>query len=300
MDESSQTVVLQPPLDVMRPRPADEIPEQDSMPGGLQYSLKLDGFRALAFILASGRVFLQSRSGRDLTREFPQVSTYLQENLTPGIVLDGELCAYRDGRLTFTDLLRSRADREKSGIPVYYIAFDILAVPGKDVRGLSLAKRWELLGGALVDAEPPLQRVLATRDEETARLWFREMRAVGVEGIVAKSLSSTYQAGETWAWRKVRHSDTRDGRIIGVFGPVERPHGVLVELSDGRTVKTSPRLTGMQARQVGESVRGLLGARTEHPDHGTVTVVIEPVLVEVRETVGRHETAKFVRVRFDG
>lgn len=106
------------------------------MPGGLQYSLKLDGFRALAFILEGGRAFLQSRSGRDLTREFPQVSAHLQENLPPGIVLDGELCAYRDGRLDFTDLLRSRADRERSGIPVYYIAFDILAIPGTDVRGL--------------------------------------------------------------------------------------------------------------------------------------------------------------------
>ncbi|MCY0933393.1 DNA ligase [Streptomyces sp. H34-S4] len=300
MDESSQTVALQPPLDVMRPRPADEIPEQGSVPGGLQYSLKLDGFRALAFVLEGGRVFLQSRSGRDLTRDFPQVSAYLQENLPSGIVLDGELCAYRDGRLNFTDLLRSRADRERSGVPVYYVAFDILAIPGTDVRGLPLRERWELLGAALGVAEPPLQRVLATLEEETARLWFREMRAVGVEGIVAKSLSSTYQPGETWAWRKIRHSDTRDAGLLGVFGPQQRPHALLVELPDGRTVKTSPRLTAMQARQVGESVRGRLGEQTEHPEHGLVTLLIEPVLVEVRETAGRHGSAKFVRVRFEG
>ncbi|MFD7558260.1 DNA ligase [Streptomyces sp. NPDC059835] len=300
MDESSPNVVLQPPLEVMRPRPADEIPEQDSMPGGFQYSLKLDGFRSLAFILEGGRAFLQSRSGRDLTGEFSEVSAYLQQNLPPGIVLDGELCAYRDGRLNFTDLLRSRADRERSGIPVYYIAFDILAIPGTDVRGLPLSERWELLGAALGDAEPPLQRVLATLDEGIAYLWFREMRAVGVEGIVAKSLRSTYLPGETWAWRKIRHSDTRDGRLLGVFGPEQRPHALLVEFPDGRTVKTSPRLTGMQAREVGESVRGLLGERTEHPDHGLMTPVVEPVLVEVRETAGRHETAKFVRVRFEG
>ncbi|MEU4948549.1 ATP-dependent DNA ligase [Streptomyces lavendulae] len=300
MEDSSSAVVLHPPLDVMRPRPADEIPAQDSIPGGLQYSLKLDGFRALAFILEGGRVFLQSRSGRDLTREFSRVSVCLGENLPPGIVLDGELCAYRDGRLNFADLLRSRADRERSGISVYYVAFDILAIPGTDVRGMPLRTRWELLGRALGDAEPPLQRVLATLDEETARLWFREMRAVGVEGIVAKSLGSTYQPGETWAWRKIRDFDTRDGRLLGVFGPEQRPHALLVELPDGRTVRTSPRLTGVQARQVGESVRGRLGARTEHPDHGLVTLLIEPVLVEVRETAGRHETARFVRVRFEG
>ncbi|WP_455354091.1 ATP-dependent DNA ligase [Streptomyces sp. SYSU K217416] len=290
---------LRPPLDVMRPRPADEIPEQGSTPEGFQYSLKLDGFRALAFILEGGRVFLQSRSRRDLSREFPEIATYLRENLPPGIVLDGELCAYREGRLSFTDLLRSHSDRERLRVPVSYIAFDILAVPGRDVRALPLRERWELLGAALQDVGPPLQRVLATLDEETAHVWFRDMRAVGVEGIVAKALSSPYRAGGTWAWRKIRHSDTRDGALLGVFGPVERPQALLVQLPDDRTVKTSPRLTPTQSRQVGELVRDRLGKLTDHPDHGPVRMLTEPFLVELRQAAGRHETARFLRVRAD-
>ncbi|MFC4608137.1 DNA ligase [Streptomyces maoxianensis] len=300
MDESSPTVALRPPVDVMRPRPADEIPEQGSTPAGFQYSLKLDGFRALAFILEGGRVFLQSRSQRDLSREFPEISAYLRDHLPPGIVLDGELCAYREGRLSFTDLLRSHSDRERSGIPVSYIAFDILAVPGRDVRALPLKERWELLGAALKDVGPPLERVLATLDEETAHVWFRDMRAVGVEGIVAKTLSSPYRAGGTWAWRKIRHSDTRDGTLLGVFGPVDRPHALLVQLPDDRTVKTSPRLTATQSRQVAELVRGRLEDLTDHPDHGPVRMLTDPFLVELRQTAGRHETARFVRFRSDG
>ncbi|WP_254708785.1 ATP-dependent DNA ligase [Streptomyces lunaelactis] len=300
MDESSPTVALRPPVDVMRPRPADEIPAQGSTPGGLQYSLKLDGFRALAFILEDGKVFLQSRSRRDLSREFPEIAAYLRDHLPPGIVLDGELCAYRDGRLNFTDLLRSHSDRKLSGVPVSYIAFDILAVPGRDVRALPLRERWELLGAALQDVGPPLQRVLATLDEETAHVWFRDMRAVGVEGIVAKALNSPYRAGGTWAWRKIRHSDTRDGVLLGVYGPVERPQALLVQLPDDRTVKTSPRLTPTQSRQVGELVRGRLGELTDHPDHGPVRMLTEPLLVELRQAAGRHETARFVRVRSDG
>ncbi|AXE78188.1 hypothetical protein C5746_16025 [Streptomyces atratus] len=55
----------------------------------------------------------------------------------------------------------------------------------------------------------------------------------------------------------------------------------------------------MQARQVGEAARGRLGKRTEHPDHGLMTTLIDPVLVEVREIAGRHEAAKFERVRFE-
>ncbi|MEU3687052.1 ATP-dependent DNA ligase [Streptomyces narbonensis] len=292
--------VLLPPVDVMRPRAADEIPGQAEPPRELQYSLKLDGFRALAFVLDDGKVVLQSRSRRDLAPEFPEIAAHLRDQLPAGIVLDGELCAYRDGRLSFTDLLRSHGDRVRTGVPVSYIAFDLLAVPGRDVRALPLRDRWELLGTALREAEPPLQRVLATLDEETARGWFRDLRAAGVEGIVAKSLGSAYRAGGTWAWRKVRHADTSDGVLLGVTGPPERPRDLLVRLPDGRTVTTTPRLTPAQSRQVGALVADRAGALTEDPEHGPVRWVDPPLPVELRRLAGRHENVAFVRVRSEG
>ncbi|MEF2529008.1 MULTISPECIES: ATP-dependent DNA ligase [Streptomyces] len=152
-----------------------------------------------------------------------------------------------------TDLLRSRADRERSGVPVYYIAFNILAIPGTDVRGLPLWERWELLGAALSDAEPPLQRVIATLDEGIAYLWFREMRAVGVEGIVAKALSSTYQAGETWALEEdqaLRYPRRQDHRPIwpsgattgSSCGVVRRANGEDLSSLDGDASTTSRRI----------------------------------------------------------
>lgn len=282
----------------MRPRPVDDIPVQGGVPGGFQYSLKLDGFRALAFVLEDGRVFLQSRSRRDLAREFPEIAEELGRQLPAGVVLDGELCAYRDGRLSFTDLLKSGGDRQRSGVAVSYIAFDLLAAPGQDVRARPLHARWELLGSVLADAVPPLQRVLATVDEGTAHLWFRDLREVGVEGIVAKALNSSYRPGSTWAWRKIRHSDTRDGGLLGVFGRPERPSAVLVELPDGQLIKTSPRLTAAQSYQVGELVRDRLGELVDHPDHGRLRLLTEPLLIEVRQPAGRREpTARFVRVR---
>lgn len=251
--------VVLPPVDVMRPRSADEIPVQGEPPRELQYSLKLDGFRALAFVLDDGKVVLQSRSRRDLAPEFPEIAAHLRDQLPIGIVLDGELCAYREGRLSFTDLLRSHADRARTGVPVSYIAFDLLAVPGRDVRGLPLRDRWELLGTALRETEPSLQRVIATLDEETARGWFRDLRDAGVEGIVAKALNSTYRAGSTWAWRKVRHRDTSDGLLLGVLGPPDRPRALVVRLPDGRTATTSPRLTPAQSREIGALVGDLAG-----------------------------------------
>ncbi|WP_367827313.1 DNA ligase [Streptomyces sp. LMG1-1-1.1] len=293
-------VALAPPVDVMRPRSADEIPEQGEPPRELQYSLKLDGFRALAFVLGGGRVVLQSRSRRDLAPEFPGIAAHLGERLPAGVVLDGELCAYREGRLSFTDLLRSHADRVRAGVPVSYIAFDLLAVPGRDVRSLPLRDRWELLGAALADVGPPLQRVLATTDEETARGWFRDLRDAGVEGIVAKRLGSPYRAGATWAWRKVRHADTSDGLLVGLVGPADRPRALLVRLPDGRAVTTSPRLTPAQAREVGALAGDRAGPLADDPEHGPVRPVDPPLPVELRQLAGRHENAAFVRVRSEG
>ncbi|WP_327374171.1 DNA ligase [Streptomyces sp. NBC_01216] len=296
-------VVLRPPAGVMRPRAADEIPARGSVPGGLQYSVKLDGFRALAFVLEEGRVFLQSRSERDLSREFPGIAACLRDLLPAGTVLDGELCAYREGRLSFGDLLRSPGDRARLGVPVSYIAFDLLALPGRDVRPLPLRERWDLLGSALADAAPPLQRVLATEDEDTARDWFRDLRPVGVEGLVAKALDSAYRPGATWSWRKIRHADTLDGALLGVFGPADRPRALLVRLPDGRAVATSPRLTPPQSRQVAELVHSRLGepaADPDHPDLGVVRPLTDPLVVELRQTAGRHETARFVRFRAEG
>ncbi|MFI1979968.1 ATP-dependent DNA ligase [Streptomyces wedmorensis] len=293
-------VVLLPPVDVMRPRSADEIPGQGEPPRELQYSLKLDGFRALAFVLDGGRVVLQSRSRRDLAPDFPGIAADLGERLPAGVVCDGELCAYREGRLSFTDLLRSHADRVRAGVPVSYIAFDLLAVPGRDVRSLPLRDRWELLGAALADVGPPLRRVLATRDEETARGWFRDLREAGVEGIVAKRLDSPYRAGATWAWRKVRHADTSDGLLVGLVGPADRPRALLVRLPDGSTATTSPRLTPAQAREVGARAGGRAGALADDPEHGPVRPVDPPLPVELRQVAGRHGTPAFVRVRSEG
>ncbi|MFF7811679.1 DNA ligase [Streptomyces sp. NPDC007945] len=295
-------VVLVPPVDVMRPRSADAIPPQAPAPRELQYSLKLDGFRALAFVLEGGRVVLQSRSRRDLSPEFPDIAAALAGQLPPGLVLDGELCAYREGRISFTDLLRSHADRVRGRVPVSYIAFDLLAVPGRDVRALPLRDRWELLGTALSEADPPLQRVLATEDEETAHGWFRDLREAGVEGIVAKRLDSAYRSGSTWSWRKVRHADTVDAQLIGLVGPADRPRALLVRLADGRTLTTTPRLTPAQAREVATAVAASGGGVTAEtdPEHGPVLRIARPATVELRQVAGRHGTPAFVRFRGEG
>lgn len=197
------SLVLSPPVGVMRPKIVPDLPDEDGLPGGVQYSIKLDGFRVVAFALGSGRAVLQSRTGRDLAEDFPTVAAAVAA-LPAGTVLDGELCAWHDGRLAFDQLARTRAARDRQRVALTYAAFDLLAEPGRDVRELPLRDRWELLHSTLDGTGPPLEIVMATTDRAEAVGWQRALAPTGIEGLVAKGLGTRYSARLRTAWQTVK------------------------------------------------------------------------------------------------
>jgi bifunctional non-homologous end joining protein LigD len=203
----SVSPVLSPPVTVMRPKTVPDLPDEDGMPGGVQYSIKLDGYRVVAFALGSGRAVLQSRTGRDLAQDFPTVAAAVAA-LPAGTVLDGELCAWHDGRLAFDQLARTRAARDRDRVAVTYAAFDLLAEPGRDVRGLPLRDRWEVLHSTLDGVGPPLEIVMATTDRAEAVGWQRALAPTGIEGLVAKGLGTRYSARLRTAWQTVESPPT--------------------------------------------------------------------------------------------
>jgi ATP-dependent DNA ligase len=85
----------------MTARSMTELPTPE---GRWAFEPKMDGFRCLAFRQPPGRVVLQSRQQRSLTRYFPEVLAALQEQLSGGVVLDGELVVCCAGRLDFAAL----------------------------------------------------------------------------------------------------------------------------------------------------------------------------------------------------
>ncbi|WP_331751062.1 DNA ligase (plasmid) [Streptomyces globisporus] len=292
---------LRPPVEVMRPTAVRELPAADDPDADpLQYSLKMDGFRAVAFALG-GRTVLQSRSSRDLAPDFPSLAANLTRVLNPGAVLDGEICAWSHGRLQFTELLSTEARRRAAGTALIYVAFDCLAIPspegGRDIRALPLAERWQHLLDQLRDTSPYAQQVMTTENREEALLIADSLTSVGIEGIVAKRLDSPYRPDRRSAWVKWRHAETVDGRILGIVGPIARPHAVLVELDDGTRKVTSPRLDPSQSRRVAEAVAGRLGEAERTTDGLVVHAVTDGPLAEVHQGTGRHATTRFVRIR---
>ena len=181
----------------------------DTLPGGADwlFEVKWDGFRAFATV-RGGAATLVSRNGNDLTERFRPVARAVEKALrTPSAVLDGEICALDEqGRPSF-GLLQAG-----SGSLVYY-AFDVLEADGEAFLELPLSERREKLG-RLVEQSSAV-RISSVFQDGAALL--DAVGAQGLEGVVAKRVSSRYQPGKrTREWLKVK-TTTRQELIVAGY-----------------------------------------------------------------------------------
>lgn len=103
--------------------------------------------------------------------------------------------------------MKERASRRRwyEGAPLCtYMAFDITMYDGKDVMGLPLMMRKELLSQLL--APLPKRGVLFVQDfDADASLFPRFVLAYELEGFVAKRRDSPYQPGvRSPDWKKIK------------------------------------------------------------------------------------------------
>ena len=114
---------------------------------------KLDGERCVAR-KDGDDVRLESRTGKDLTGTYPEVSAALSAQPSRGLLIDGELVAY-DGEQTSFSRLQQRLGVSRPpaelvrAYPVVYCVFDVLEVDGEDLRGRPLVERRAWLARAL-------------------------------------------------------------------------------------------------------------------------------------------------------
>lgn len=158
------------------------------------FEIKWDGYRALLERGAEPGVRLWSRGGRDLARDLPALAAALEEEVPDRVLLDGEVVALLDGRSDFERLAR-RAE------PIVYVAFDLLSYHGDSLLHLPLRER----RARLADKVRPTSRLLLSEGVVGAGTsFFKGIRALGLEGMMAKDLHSPYRPGKRTAeWRKV-------------------------------------------------------------------------------------------------
>lgn len=194
------------------------VPEADAVPGGYVYEPKWDGFRSVIFA-DDGEVEILSRSGKSMTRYFPDVVAAVRDELPPRVVVDGEIVAARGGRLDF-DLLGQRIHPAASRVtmlaehaPATLVVFDLLALADADLTSLPLADRLAALD-AVALAGPRVHATPRTRDADVAREWFRVFEGAGLDGVMAKPLAAPYAPGKR-AMLKVKHARTADVVLAG-------------------------------------------------------------------------------------
>jgi bifunctional non-homologous end joining protein LigD len=231
------------------------------LPVGSQwsYEVKWDGMRLLVDVSAGG-LTMTSRTGRDMTRHFPELAG-LADAVEDG-VLDGEVVLLADGAPSF-EALSHRFHRvptaaEVAARPVVLMVFDVLRLYGVSLLERPLAERRATLERLELDAVPQV-RLSPSYDNGTA-LW-DATRERGLEGIIAKRRDSRYLPGRRSPdWVKVPHRHNQDC-VIGGWRP-ERTHpsrigGLLLGIPAG-----GPGTAG-GLRFVGRAGSGLAGELTQ-------------------------------------
>jgi bifunctional non-homologous end joining protein LigD len=172
------------------------------------HEVKWDGMRVLADVTA-GRLRLLSRNENDVTARFPELGILAGPGMPEDMLLDGEVVSLDGGLPSFSDLAERMhvSDARKALTlsatrPVTFMVFDLLRLYGVDLTSRPLAERREAL--ERIGLGGPNVQVPATYDDGDAL--YAATRAQGLEGVVSKRLSSTYNPGRrSRDWLKFAH-----------------------------------------------------------------------------------------------
>lgn len=196
----------------------------DALPtdAGWQYEPKWDGFRCLAF-RSGDEVELRAKSGKTLSRYFPEVLDLLRALPVDEFVIDGEL-AIPEGDVLSFDALQMRLHPAESRIvklsvqtPAILILFDCLMDAQRQVLvDQALSRRREVLEKlfAAFDGAHGVRLSPYTRTRADAQLWL-DQSGGSLDGVVAKRVDGRYMTGER-AMLKVKRLRTADC-VVGGF-----------------------------------------------------------------------------------
>lgn len=169
----------------------------DRVPSGARWihEIKFDGYRVQVH-LANEVVTVYTRRGFDWTKRFKKVADDAWHIKAGSAVIDGEVVVpAADGSTDFSVL---QNELKGTSTKIVLVAFDLLYLNGRDLRGLPLFQR-----------KAELKKIISGTDvqfSESFEIEGREMFAhackVGLEGVVSKVRDSTYNSGRGNNWVK--------------------------------------------------------------------------------------------------
>ncbi|MEV8614756.1 DNA ligase D [Amycolatopsis sp. NPDC051373] len=205
-------------------------PDGGWLPSGPQwvYEHKLDGYRCCLRVAPDGTTALTSRNDKDMTAEFSELTSVFGTALDgEAVVLDGEVVVYNEAGQVDFELLQQRRGQfqrqpKASLVPPRFLAFDVLQLGGQALLDQPYETRRRLLTGLPMPDPFRLAVVPAftfdelTADRLTPQALLDRVAADGLEGLIAKLKTSTYQPGHrTDTWLKHPLIQTAEGIVCG-------------------------------------------------------------------------------------
>jgi bifunctional non-homologous end joining protein LigD len=185
------------------------------------FELKWDGVRAICLV-ARGGVTALSRTGKDLMRQFPELSDLRGSFARLPVVVDGEIVSLdRRGRSSFQRLQarlnRTQPSDESAAVRINFAVFDLLRQGTTDLRDRPTDERKSRLEALLQDGDG---FVLCSKHViGSGKRLFAQAARRGVEGIVAKRRAAPYRSGRSRDWLKIKTSMRQEFVIVGWTEP---------------------------------------------------------------------------------
>ena len=278
------------PLLPMLAQPADAMEDVIGRLGEAAFEHKIDGAR-IQVHKDQDEVRVFSRRLNEVTAALPEVVEVARTLPYGRLILDGETIALRpNGRPHPFQITMRRFGRRldvaamRAELPLSAMFFDVIHVDGQDLLTEPSAARQVILADAL----PPALRVprIVTADPDEAEVFFDAAVAAGHEGVMAKALDASYEAGGRGkSWLKLKPAHTLDLVVLAVEQGSGRRQGWLSNLhlgardpSDGSFVmlgKTFKGMTDEMLRWQTQHLGSLEIGREGHVVHVRPELVVE-------------------------
>ncbi len=182
--------------------------------------IKYDGTRCIAYVdKIEKKVLLLNRRGKFFEYRYPELMNLFKSINVKRAILDGEIVVFENGKPNFYLLEEREQSANASRIellskihPATYVVFDLLHIDGEDLLEKPLLERKKMLDETLEESNEAIKSEYIF---EKGKELFKRVKKQGLEGIMAKKITSSYQQKRSEDWLKIKATNTIDAIIIG-------------------------------------------------------------------------------------
>jgi bifunctional non-homologous end joining protein LigD len=223
--------------------------------------IKWDGVRAICFI-EDKKVRMKSRNGNSCERQYPELSVIGHQLTAKQAILDGEIAVLDEKGVSRFSLIQPRiAVADPNSVahlarrtPVVLFVFDLMYLDGYDLCGVPLIERKRALRSIM---QPSAVMRFSEHFVNNGEEMLQAAQATGLEGIIAKRASSTYQPTRSHDWVKIKIVTQQEFVICGYTTGEREYFGSLVLglYEKGKLVYVGNVGTGFDQRMVEQIYR---------------------------------------------